>query len=142
MIQSPTARAALVYAHSQDSQRHYEYLTWLEELINSDQAYGLSDLVLSGFIRVVTHQKVFTPTSTMNAALASAHELHNSQTVRSSLPDHAIGISSADSAIPQTSKGTLCRMHFWLPSPLKAGVNGSQPTATISFFRPACPAPS
>ncbi len=65
----------LVYAHRQDSQRHPEYLTWLEELINSDQAYGLSDLVLSGFIRVVTHPKVFSPPSTMNAALAFAHEL-------------------------------------------------------------------
>lgn len=44
-------------------------------MINSDQAYGLSDLVLSGFILVVTHQEVFTPPSTMNAALAFAHEL-------------------------------------------------------------------
>lgn len=65
----------LVYAHRQDSQHHHEYLTWLKDLINSDQAYGLSDLVLGGFIRVVTHQKVFTPPSTMNAALAFVHEL-------------------------------------------------------------------
>jgi toxin-antitoxin system PIN domain toxin len=35
----------------------------------------VSELVLGGFIRVVTHQKVFTPPSTMNAALAFVHEL-------------------------------------------------------------------
>lgn len=51
----------LVYAHREDAPDHRAYLSWLEDLINSDQAYGLSDIVLSGFIRIVTHPKVFTP---------------------------------------------------------------------------------
>ena len=37
---------------------------WLEELINSDQAYGFSNLVLSGFLRVVTHPRVSIPPAT------------------------------------------------------------------------------
>ena len=48
---------------------------WLEELVNSDQTYGLSDLVLSGFLRIVTHPKVFNPPSTMDKALAFIQQL-------------------------------------------------------------------
>jgi predicted nucleic acid-binding protein len=38
---------------------HTAYRTWLESVVNGDEAYGISELVLSGFIRVVTHAKVF-----------------------------------------------------------------------------------
>ncbi len=49
----------LVYAHRADAPQHREYSSWLESQINSDAAFGLSDLVLSGFLRVVTHPRVF-----------------------------------------------------------------------------------
>jgi toxin-antitoxin system PIN domain toxin len=67
----------LVYAHREDAPHHRQYLTWLEELINSDHAYGLTDLVLSGFLRVVTHPHVFNPPSSMAKALAFAKELRD-----------------------------------------------------------------
>jgi toxin-antitoxin system PIN domain toxin len=67
----------LVYAHREDSPHHRQYLPWLEKLINSDHAYGLTDLVLSGFLRVVTHPHVFNPPSSMAKALAFAKELRN-----------------------------------------------------------------
>lgn len=51
----------LVYAHREDSPDHLSYRRWLEQLINSDHPYGLADLVLSGFLRVVTHPQVFHP---------------------------------------------------------------------------------
>ena len=65
----------LVYAHREDSPHHSQYLPWLETLINSEQAYGISDFVLSGFLRIVTHPKVFTSPSTMEQALTFAKEL-------------------------------------------------------------------
>jgi toxin-antitoxin system PIN domain toxin len=65
----------LVYAHREDAPKHDAYRQWLEEVINSDQAYGVSDLVLSGFIRVVTHPRVFDPPSSPASALAFAHEI-------------------------------------------------------------------
>lgn len=67
----------LVYAHREDSPRHAEYLSWLEDLVNSDHAYGLSDLVLCGFLRVVTHPKVFNPPSGTDKTLAFSEELRN-----------------------------------------------------------------
>ncbi|MET0852748.1 MAG: type II toxin-antitoxin system VapC family toxin [Candidatus Rokuibacteriota bacterium] len=65
----------LVYAHRRDSRRHRDYLGWLQDLIESDRAYGVSDLVLSGFLRLVTHPRVFRPPSAMADALAFARQL-------------------------------------------------------------------
>ncbi len=55
----------LVYAHREDAPDHDRYRAWLEMRLDSDTAFGINDLVLSGFLRVVTHRRVFkrpTPT--------------------------------------------------------------------------------
>lgn len=65
----------LVYAHREDAPRHAAYRQWLEDLVNGDQAFGVSDLVLSGFLRVVTHPRVFNPPSQLAAGLAFAQLL-------------------------------------------------------------------
>jgi hypothetical protein len=67
----------LVYAFRTDSPNHVAYRQWLEGVINSNQSYGVSDLVLSGFLRVVTHPRVFNPPSDLNAALAFAGEVRD-----------------------------------------------------------------
>jgi len=67
----------LVYAHREDSPRHLECLQWLETLINSDQSFALSELVLSGFLRIVTHPKIFNPPSTLHDALEFAEQIRN-----------------------------------------------------------------
>ncbi len=60
----------LVYAFRTDAREHDAYAAWLEELVNSDEAYAVSDLILSGFLRVVTHPRVFTPPTPVPTALA------------------------------------------------------------------------
>jgi hypothetical protein len=67
----------LVYAHREDAPRHAAYLAWLHGAVNADEAYGLSELVLSGFIRVVTHPKVFKRPSGIEDALAFANQLRD-----------------------------------------------------------------
>ena len=62
----------LVYAHRQESKDHEAYLEWLEGVIDSDQAYGVSEHVLAGFLRVVTHPSVFDPPSSLDDALQFA----------------------------------------------------------------------
>ncbi len=59
----------LVYAYREDAPGHRAYRDWLRSLIDSDQAYGAADLVLSGFLRIVTHPRVFTPPSPIEHAL-------------------------------------------------------------------------
>ena len=67
----------LVYAHREDTPDHASYREWLEAVINGDQAYGMSDLVLSDFVRVVTHPRVFDPPSTIEQALAFVDDVRN-----------------------------------------------------------------
>jgi len=67
----------LVYSHREDTATHKGYRDWLERLVNGDAAYGMSDLVLSGFIRVVTHPKVFKHPSKVSDALAFAAQLRD-----------------------------------------------------------------
>ncbi|MGD1083208.1 MAG: type II toxin-antitoxin system VapC family toxin [Verrucomicrobiota bacterium] len=59
----------LVYAHREDAVDHTRYRQWLEEILQSGEPYGISDHVLSGFLRVVTHPRVFTPPSPIGSAL-------------------------------------------------------------------------
>jgi toxin-antitoxin system PIN domain toxin len=65
----------LVYAHRQDAPNHARYLTWLKQTLESDAPYGFSELVLSGFIRVVTHPRVFTVPTPIDDALAFADQI-------------------------------------------------------------------
>jgi toxin-antitoxin system PIN domain toxin len=65
----------LVYAHRQDAHEHRRYLEWLTVLASSDEAFGLCELVLSGFVRVATHPRIFSPPSSLEAALRFVEEL-------------------------------------------------------------------
>ena len=65
----------LAYAHREDAVDHARYQQWLEETIQSGQPYAISDPVLSGFLRVVTHPRVFTPPSPIRLALDFARQV-------------------------------------------------------------------
>lgn len=58
----------LVYAYREDTTDHGRYRETFDEVVQSSSAFGYSNLVLSGFIRVVTNPKVFAvPTHTGDA---------------------------------------------------------------------------
>ncbi len=65
----------LVYAHRQDADDHDVYLGWLQSLLDSQQAFGVSELALSGFLRIVTHPKIFKTPSPLSRASAFARTL-------------------------------------------------------------------
>lgn len=67
----------LVYAYREDAPGHAAYRTWLRSLVESDQAYGLADVVLSGFLRVVTHPRVFSPPSPIGHAMGFVDQLRS-----------------------------------------------------------------
>jgi hypothetical protein len=72
----------LVYAHREDAVDHLRYRQWLESVLQSGQPYGMSDHVLSGFLRVVTHPRVFTPPSPIAAALEFVRQLREQPNCR------------------------------------------------------------
>jgi toxin-antitoxin system PIN domain toxin len=67
----------LLYAHRQDVPGHEEYRSWLEALLRGPEPYGMSDLVLSAFLRVVTHPRVFDPPSPLRKALSFVEEVRD-----------------------------------------------------------------
>ena len=48
----------LIYAHRADAADHVRYRTWLEQTLDSDSLCGVSDLILSAVVRVVTHPRI------------------------------------------------------------------------------------
>ena len=57
-----------VYAIRQDSADHDAYHAWVESLLTGDEPVGISELVLSGVIRLITNHRVFRqPSSTVEA---------------------------------------------------------------------------
>jgi uncharacterized protein len=67
--------SVLVYAHRQDSADHSRYREWLEATLRADTAFAISEIVLSGFLRVVTHPKIFKSPSPLDSAQAFAAQL-------------------------------------------------------------------
>jgi toxin-antitoxin system PIN domain toxin len=65
----------LVYAHRADTDQHAAHAEWLTTLANGREPFALSELVLQGFMRVVTNRRIFAPPSTLEEALAFVGEL-------------------------------------------------------------------
>lgn len=62
----------LVYAHHESSVDHERYRTWWESVVNGPAKFALVDQVLAGFVRVVTHSRVFERPMSIKEALAAA----------------------------------------------------------------------
>jgi toxin-antitoxin system PIN domain toxin len=68
----------LVYAHRPESADHERYRDWLERIRRDDQPLALSGLVLSGFMRVVTHHRVFQEPTPLATAVEFVETLRSS----------------------------------------------------------------
>jgi toxin-antitoxin system PIN domain toxin len=59
----------LIYAHREEAADHARFRGWIEGVIAGPEAFGVADLVLSGFVRVVTHPRIFHPPTPLPRAL-------------------------------------------------------------------------
>ena len=71
----------LVRAFREDAPGHESSRRWLERALAGEAAFGLSDLVLSGFLRVTTHPRIFDPPTPLAKALEFAEVLRARQNV-------------------------------------------------------------
>ena len=67
----------LVYAYRDACPQHQLYRARLEETINNDEPFGVSDLVLSGFLRIVTNPRVFSPPTPIQDAVGFVRSLRS-----------------------------------------------------------------
>ena len=65
----------LIYAHREDAPEHARYATWLRTLTVSAEPFALSEIVLAGYIRLVTNKKIFSPPTPMETAIAFCQRL-------------------------------------------------------------------
>jgi uncharacterized protein len=65
----------LIYSHRVDAPEHERYAAWLQALTTSAEPFALSDVVLSGFLRIVTNPRIFDPATPMDTALAFCQRL-------------------------------------------------------------------
>jgi uncharacterized protein len=59
----------LVYAHRRDAVEHERYAAWVEQMARGPAPFAISELAVHGFLRIVTHPRIFRPPSTINEAL-------------------------------------------------------------------------
>ncbi|MBN2440777.1 MAG: type II toxin-antitoxin system VapC family toxin [Spirochaetales bacterium] len=77
-----------LYCHREDSPHHSPIKQYVEHILSGIQPFGYSPLALSGFLRIITHPKIFTPPTASNVALEFINEIIT-------LP-HAIKITPGD----------------------------------------------
>lgn len=65
----------LVYAHRQDTPEHGLYRNWFEDVLTGGQFFGVAELVLSGFLRIVTHPRIFRAPTPLDVAFAFAEQI-------------------------------------------------------------------
>jgi hypothetical protein len=68
----------LVYAHREESREHAAYAQFVLEMVNSPEAFGLSEAVLSGFVRVVTNPRIFRQPTPIGIAIEFCESLRHS----------------------------------------------------------------
>ena len=64
-----------MHAHRAESSHHVLCRDWLRRTIAGDEAFALSELVLSSVVRIVTHPRIFDPPSSIEEALSFANDL-------------------------------------------------------------------
>ena len=65
----------LVDAFREDSPHHAHVRPWVEHLVASPESFAVFESVLAGFLRVVTHPRVFQPPTPLDAAQGFAEDL-------------------------------------------------------------------
>lgn len=110
----------LIYAFRVDAPRHAEFNRWLRERLGGQEPVGLSDVVLSGVLRVLTHPRVFIPPTPLDKALVFVDVLraHHNCVPVSPGPRHweifsrlCASVSAKGNLIPDTYFAALAIEH-------------------------------
>jgi toxin-antitoxin system PIN domain toxin len=76
----------LVFAHRLEAPNHDRYRAWLDEARSGEEPLGLAEPVLAGFLRVVTHPRIFREPTPLDIALDFVEGLLRSPTATRVVP--------------------------------------------------------
>jgi toxin-antitoxin system PIN domain toxin len=68
----------LLYAFRDDSPNHAEYRSWLMQLVNGNEPFGVSPLALSGVVRIATNRRIYPAPEPLERALGFCDQIMNS----------------------------------------------------------------
>ncbi len=71
----------LVTAHREDAEHHLEIKSWLESALRDPAGVAVSELVLSGCLRVITHPRVFRKPTPLPQALEFVDDFRSREEV-------------------------------------------------------------
>ncbi|HKF82823.1 MAG TPA: type II toxin-antitoxin system VapC family toxin [Solirubrobacterales bacterium] len=71
----------LVYAHRQDLPQYERFSAWLGAEIESGRRFALCDASLTGFLRIVTNNRIFADPTPLDVALRSIEDLREQSAV-------------------------------------------------------------
>jgi uncharacterized protein len=72
----------LVYAYRREPPDHERYATWLAGLVGGADDLALTDVVLTGVVRIVTHPRIVADPAPMTEALAFVGALRRARRAR------------------------------------------------------------
>jgi hypothetical protein len=111
----------LVYAFRREHPQHAAFRRWVERMLAGPEAYGMSDLVLSGFIRVVTHPRVFAHPDTFEAALAFATVIRDQPQRVAVVPGSRHWAIFSDICARSGARGNLVSDAFYAAMAIESG---------------------
>ncbi len=76
----------IVSAFRTDAPDHGQMRAWLAGVVNDPEPVGISDAVLGGAVRILTHPRVFSPVTPLDDALAEATTLRDHDGVVTLVP--------------------------------------------------------
>ena len=112
-VRDSARRQRPLYAFRRDAERHDDYRSWLDTLVNGEAAYGLSPQVLASVTRIATHRRIYVHPSTCPRRWRSAKRFFSPNTAPSCSRAPAIGTSSQISARKSRATGNLVQ-DAWL----------------------------
>ena len=65
----------LIYAHREDGPEHVRYAAWLRALVEANEPFAVAEVVLAGFLRIVTNGRIFDPPTPMKTAIGFCEHL-------------------------------------------------------------------
>lgn len=125
----------LVYAHREDAAHHAVCRAWLEGVVNGNESYGLSELVLSGFVRVATHPKVFTRPSSLAEALEFTEQLRGRPNCVAVAPGRRHWDIFRELCVAAGAKGNLVPDAFLAAMAIEAGCEWITTDRDFSRFK-------
>ncbi|HET7476144.1 MAG TPA: type II toxin-antitoxin system VapC family toxin [Dermatophilaceae bacterium] len=111
---------AYLYAHRPESPRSAEHKSWLEGALCGREPFGVSELVLAGFVRIVTNHRVYREPTTPAVALAfcaAVRQAPSAVVVRpgvrhwSIFEELCLGLGARGNAVPDAYLAALAIEH-------------------------------